>query len=529
MAANESTKNSDAAGLERESVQPRSVEVLILGTGVCGISAAVGLHRAGIDDFVVIERSDEIGGTWHRNIYPGCAVDIPSHLYSFSFAPNNKWSRVFAPQGEVKDYLVEVAEMFDIRRRIQFGVELLDASWIEGEQHWRIQTSSGIYLARSFVTAAGPLHEPAIPDLPGLSEFTGEMFHSTNWPEDLHLRGKKVVVLGTGASAVQFIPRIQPEVESLTVLQRTPSWVMPKPDWNVTGVEKALLRKFPILSKISRYVLWAPMDVFLLAATRHPKIARATGVVGKFHMRRFIKDPQLREDLTPSYAPTCKRLGLSNEYFRAMAKENVNLVTSAAASLGESSVTTSDGQTFEADVVIFGTGFQTIQHHPINSRIHGIGGRSLEETWQGSPRAYLGSSVAGFPNAFTMFGPNIGTLSGFVMAEAQTDYLVGAIKALRTNGLASLEVTQQAQDEFNDICDQKLKTSTFVLGGCSSYYLDDKHGRAPLVWPWSMAWMRIRLRKFDKGPYRAVPLADTGWGAIDTSEPVRGSATAAKR
>lgn len=485
----------------------QEIEVLILGAGVCGVAAGVGLRRAGHDDFVIIERADDIGGTWHHNTYPGCAVDIPSHLYSFSYAPSGKWSRVFAPQPEVKDYLIEVVDRFDLRRNIRFGVELLDATWLEEAQRWRIRTTAGTYLARSFVSAPGPLHEPIIPALPGLSDFQGELFHSSSWPADLDLHGKRVVVLGTGASALQFVPRIQPEVASLTVLQRTPSWVLPKADWKITRFEKRLLQLFPWLARVSRYVMWAPMDLFFVLATRHPRFARGLGLIGKLNLRRHIKDPQLRRDLTPTYAPTCKRLGLSNDFLPAMAKDNVHLVTSPAASLDATSVTTTDGRVFPADVVIFGTGFQTIQHHPMNSRVRGRDGRTLEEVWQGSPRAFMGTSVPGFPNAYTMFGPNIGTLSGFVMAEAQTDYLLAALKTMESHGLASVDVTEESLDDFTATVDRILKTSTFAVGGCSSYYLDDKAGRVSLVWPWSMAAMRVKLRKFDLTAYRTVALS----------------------
>lgn len=483
----------------------REVHVLILGAGISGIAAAIGLQRKGFDDFVIVDRSDDVGGTWHHNTYPGCAVDIPSHIYSFSFAPTSEWSRVFAPQPEVKAYLVQVVEDFNLRPRIRFGVELLDATWLEDQQRWRVSTTEGTYLATAFINAAGPLHEPVIPDLPGLADFEGEMFHSANWPADADMVGKRVVVLGTGASAVQFVPQIQKQASRVTVLQRTASWVMPKPDWKISPAEKRLLRTFPFLAKVARWTMWAPMDVFLLAATRHPKIARMFGIVGRMHLRRHIKDPQLRRDLTPDYAPTCKRLGFSNDYVQAFAKPNVELVTSPAASLNAAGVTTQDGRTFDADVVIFGTGFQTLQHHPINSRIHGTDGRSLEDVWAGSPRAYMGTSVAGFPNAFTMFGPNIGTLSGFVMAEAQTDYLTAALQAMREQNLASIDVSEAAQDEFTQTCDDKLKSSTFTRGGCASYYLDDARGRVPLVWPWSMAWMRVRLKRFQLAKYRTVP------------------------
>jgi cation diffusion facilitator CzcD-associated flavoprotein CzcO len=480
----------------------RDVEVLILGAGVCGIAAAIGCQRADIDDIVIIERASEVGGTWHHNTYPGCAVDIPSHVYSFSYAPNPDWSRLFAPQAELKQYLVKVTKDFGLESKIALNTEVLDAAWDEEAQRWIVQTSGGVCRARAFVVAAGPLHEPIIPHLPGLSVFKGPMFHSSAWPQEIDLTGKRVVVIGTGASAIQFIPSIQPTVGQITVLQRTPSWVMPKPDWDISNTEKRLLRRFPALARVLRLSMWGPMDVLLLLATHHLRFARATSIVAKLHMRRSVKDPELRRALTPTYAPTCKRLGLSNDYYAAMAQPNVQLVTSPAAEFREHSVVTTDGREFGADVVILGTGFQTIQHHPVNKRVRGRDGRTLEDVWQGSPKAYMGTTVSGFPNSFIMFGPNAGTLSGFVMAEAQTDYLVGALKAMRANGLSSIDVRPEEQATFVAECDKVLKNSTFAVGGCASYYLDDTHGRVTLAWPWSMTQLRRRLAKFDLAPYR---------------------------
>lgn len=482
---------------------PRPVDVLILGAGVCGISALAGCLRAGIEGVVAIERSDAVGGTWHHNVYPGCAVDIPTHVYEFSWAPNPDWSRVFAPQPEIKGYLETIVRDHSLFSKIRLGVEMLDASWDDTAHRWLVHTTDGSYSAKSFVSAAGPLHEALIPQLPGLSSFQGELFHSSAWPQNLDLEGKRVVVLGTGASALQFVPAIQPKVAHMTVLQRTPSWVMPKFDWTVSRAEKALLRRFPALMRFIRLLLWSVMDLFVLLATMHPRFARVFGLIGKWHMRRFITDRQTRRALTPTYAPTCKRLGLSNDFYRAMAAPNVRLVTSPAREIREHSVVAEDGHEVEADVIIFGTGFKTMQQHPVNKRIKGRGGKSLQEVWQGNPTAYLGTTVSGFPNAFIMFGPNVGTLSGFVMAEAQTDYLVGALQAMGRHGITSIDVYPTAQQAFVDKCDRFFEGSTFIRGGCDSYYLDHKTGsRVSLAWPGSMAGLRRTLATFDLVPYR---------------------------
>lgn len=485
-------------GRDRDPVR---TEVLILGGGLCGMAAAIGLQRAGIDDFVIVERSGAFGGTWHHNRYPGCAVDIPSHAYSFSFALRPDWSRVFAPQPELERYLQEVAAEHRLHERAALETEVLDATWDEDDASWLVRTTGATYRARAFVIAAGPLHEAVKPDLPGLESFRGTAFHSSTWPQDTDLRGRRVVAIGTGASAVQFLPRIQPQVEHLTVLQRTPSWVFPKPDWRISPRQERLMRRAPWTMRLLRWLWWGAMDAGMIVVTRRVRIARLAGLVGRLHLRAVVRDPETRRALTPDYAPTCKRVGLSNEYLQTFNEPNVDLVTSPAAEIREHSVVTADGREIPCDTIIYGTGFETLQHHPVNQRIRGRDGRTLEEVWQGRPKAYLGTSIAGFPNAFMMFGPNIGTISGFVMAEAQTRYLVGALQAMRSEGLDVLDVRPEAQEAFARTVDRVLEGSTFVAGGCSSYYLDDD-GRVALAWPWTMTRMTRQLSRFDLAPYR---------------------------
>ncbi len=497
--------NHDAADNQSAITE---TEVFILGAGVCGIATAVRCVQDRID-FVMIDRATRVGGTWHHNRYPGCAVDIPSHLYSFSFAPNPDWTRVYSPAAEVQQYLEQVVDDFGVRPHIRLEEELFDASWDDELRRWVVTTSRGIYRARAFVSAAGPLHDPVIPDFPGRESFRGNMFHSSEWPEDDQLDGKNVVVIGTGASAIQFVPAIAPRVASMTVLQRTPSWVMPKPDWDISDTQKRVLRRLPVLLRLWRCAQWGPMDLFTHVATRNHRAARALGKVCSWHMRRSVKDPKARALLTPSYEPTCKRLGFSNDYFPTFARPNVTLTAGSAAQMTEDAVITADGTALPADVVIFGTGFHTLQHHPINSRIHGRGGASLEDTWAGSPTAYMGTSVHGFPNLFTMFGPNIGTLSGFVMAEAQTDLVMSILRTLRDRGLAGLDVRQSAVDEFVREMDELNADTTFTTGGCTSYYLADANGRpgrASLPWGRSMTTLTRTLKTFDAEAY--VPIEE---------------------
>jgi cation diffusion facilitator CzcD-associated flavoprotein CzcO len=474
---------------------------VILGGGVCGVGAGITLKRDGIEDFVILERARQLGGTWHHNTYPGCAVDIPSHLYSFSFALNPAWKRTFAEQPELHEYVVRTAERFGIPAHTRFDTEVLDARWDADEQRWQIETSQGRYTSRFLIVAAGPLHEPEIPDLPGLSSFRGEMFHSSSWRHDIDLSGKRVAVIGNGASAIQFVPAIQPQVAKLTVFQRTPSWVMPKIDWRTTRLERWAMRRIPGLIRLARLAEWAPVDLLLLTV-RHPRIARMAHGIARLNIRRGISDRELRRKVTPDYTIACKRTGVSNDYYPALAQPNVELVASAVSEVREHSLLAADSTEHEADLIIFGTGFKVLTDHPVATRIRGRSGESLAAYWDGSPRAYNGTTIAGFPNLFMLFGPNIGTASGFVMAEAQLAYIAGALREARRRGLGSVEVRESVQQAFVREMDEALEGSVFLVGGCTSYYLDKK-GRVALAWPWTMRALRRRLRRFDIEAYEA--------------------------
>lgn len=490
-------------------VDVECVEVLVLGAGLCGVAAAIGLKRAGIDDVVIVERSDSVGGTWHHNTYPGCAVDIPSHVYSFSYALKPDWSRVYGKQAELEKYIASVVDGFGVRDMVRTQTEVFDARWDAQARRWLITTDRGVVSARFFVIAAGPLHEPIIPQLPGRDSFQGQAFHSSRWPAGLDLTGRKVVAIGTGASAIQFVPTVQPQVAKLTLLQRTPSWVLPKPDWTITDRSKRCLARIPSLMKLIRVFTWLILDTFTTGAIRSPRFARFLGLLARLHIRWHIKDASTREALTPGYAPTCKRLGFSNDYYRALAQPNIDLVDSPAVEIREHAVLTADGREIPADTIIYGTGFQTLQHHPVTNRIRGRTGETLAEVWKGDPKAHMGTTINGFPNAYMMFGPNVGTLSGFVMAEAQTNYLVGAIEAANRVGAAALDVSVQAQEAFVAEADKMLNKSTFILGGCDSYYLADGHRRASLPWPGTMYSLVRRLRTFDLESYEPIPHAGT--------------------
>lgn len=480
----------------------REVETLIIGGGLSGLAVAAALKQDGREDFAIIERAHALGGTWHHNRYPGCAVDIPSHLYSFSFALNPDWSRTYAPQPELEAYLQQVAADEELARHASLDTEMFESHWDAEAQRWQVSTSRGAYRARFLVLATGPLHDPVIPELPGLGVFQGAMFHSANWPaDDRDIAGRRVAVVGTGASAVQFVPEIQPLVNSMTVFQRTPGWVLPKIDWRTSRLERGLMRRFPAAMRAARELQWALLDSFFMLIVHRPRMAVLGHLAGRWNIRRGIADPALRRAVTPKYLITCKRAMFSNDYYRALGAPNVEVVSSGVQEIREHSIVAADGTEREIDTIIFGTGFHVLTTHPAAERVRGADGRTLADCWSGSPRGYLGTTVAGFPNLLTMFGPNIGTLSGFVMAECQAQYAASLLRELdRVHG-AAFTVRQEVQDGFVNEVDDALEGSTFLVGGCTSYYLD-RQGRVHQAWPWTMRRMRRRLARADLSDYR---------------------------
>ncbi len=473
------------------------LDVLIVGAGASGLGAAIRLRQAGITDFAVLEKADRLGGTWRDNTYPGCACDVPSALYSYSFAPNPAWTRAFAGQAEIQAYLESTASQYGVPAYVRFGEELLRAQW-SGE-HWRVETSAGELSCRVLITGTGPWHEPLIPSLPGLSSFDGPVFHSSRWDHSVDLRGKRVAVVGSGASAIQFVPAIQPSVASLHLFQRTPQWVLPKPDHYVPAAERWLMRRFPAVQRALRAVEYAGMEA-LGVGFRRPRLMRLVQRVGAWNLRRAVRDPLLRAALTPSYTLGCKRILMSNSYYPAVAQSNVT-VHSGVALVDGSRVTGAGGSIAEVDVVVLGTGFRILDL-PLAGRVFDADGRSLADHWQGSPQAYLGTSVAGFPNLFNLLGPSLGTghTSAFMILEAQLDHVLGAVQALLSNGWSSLSVRESAQSSFNADVQQALGGTVYETGGCASYY-HDVNGRNSFSWPWSTRRLRRQVGQFDPSAY----------------------------
>jgi cation diffusion facilitator CzcD-associated flavoprotein CzcO len=474
--------------------------IAIIGTGFSGLGMAIRLKRDGERDFVVLERAGDIGGTWRDNTYPGCRCDVPSHLYSFSFAPNPNWSNTFSPQPEILDYLRDVAQRYDVMPHIRFNTELEGAEWDDDADVWRIETSEGEMTADILVAGQGPLSEPSMPDLPGLESFEGTTFHSAEWNHDHDLDGERVAVIGTGASAIQFVPAIQPTVGQLHVFQRTAPWVVPHPNRSMSRLERAVYRRLPLAQLAMRAGIYWAREGYVLPF-RHRRLRKLATRMGTKHLAEQVKDPQLRAKLTPPYEIGCKRILPTNEWYPALTKPNVEVVTDGIREVRANSIVTADGEEREVDTIIFGTGFH-VTDIPLADRIRGREGRTLAETWQGSPEAYKGTAVAGYPNLFFLVGPNtgLGHNSIVFMIESQVNYVADALGAMRSRGARTLEVRPEAQAGYNAEVQRMTRGTVWVSGGCSSYYID-RNGRNSALWP-TFTWpFRQRTRRFDEAAY----------------------------
>lgn len=481
-------------------------EVAIVGAGASGIGAAIKLRQSGMDDFIVLDKGDGLGGTWRDNTYPGCACDVPSALYSFSFAPNPEWTRAFAKQPEIRAYLRATAERFGVLPQVRTRTEVLESRWDRASRRWLLQTTGGLISARFLVAGAGPWNEPLIPEIPGLIDFPGEVFHSARWDHSADLAGRRVAVVGTGASAVQFVPEIAPKVEQLHVFQRTAQWVLPKPDHYVPRAERWVMRTVPGAQRALRAAEYAALEAFGLGF-RHPWILRLIQQIGSAHLRATIRDRALREKLTPDYTLGCKRLLLSNSYYPALARDNVEVHATAVSAVDGSTVIGADGARAEVDVIVFGTGFHILDM-PVAEQVFDAAGQSLAQRWQGSPQAYLGTTVAGFPNLFLLLGPGLGTghTSAFSILEAQLEHVVAAIAHTRTDAAAVLTVRPEVQAEFNAELQAALPSTVYNAGGCQSYYLDE-NGQNSFSWPFSTGRLRRQVANFDPAHY-SLDVAD---------------------
>ncbi len=483
----------------------RHLRVGIVGAGFSGLGVAIALRQRGIRDFAVFERAGDIGGTWRDNTYPGCQCDVPSHLYSYSFALNPDWSRTYSTQPEIWAYLQRCARRFGVLPHVRLEHEVRSAGWDEHAQRWTIETSRGTWTADTLVLANGALAEPALPEIPGRDRFEGHSFHSATWDRSTDLRGVRVGVIGTGASAIQIVPKIQPHVEHLTLFQRTPAWVLPHTDRPISDLERSLYRRFPPLQRLVRAWIYGSRELLVLGLAKDPRLIAPVRWLAQQHLERQVRDPALRERLRPRFSPGCKRLLLSDDFYPALTRSNVELVTSGIEAIHESAIVSTDGRAHPVDAVIYATGFH-VTDNPVVQLIHGRDGRSLAQTWEDEGmRAYLGTTISGFPNLFMMTGPNTGQghTSLLVMVEAQIRYLLDALRFMEARGVGTVEVRPEVMDAYNEDLQAKLRTTVWNAGGCMSWYLD-REGRTPTIWP-DFTWRFRRMTKrFDPQRYRVT-------------------------
>jgi cation diffusion facilitator CzcD-associated flavoprotein CzcO len=474
-------------------------DVIIIGSGFSGIGAGIRLTQEGINDFIILEKHQSLGGTWRDNTYPGCECDVPSALYSYSFAQNKNWSKVFAGQEEILTYTEKTARDFGILPFLRFGINVENMEWQEHEQVWLVFTEQGTYKANKVISCVGYLHEPILPRLAGLENFNGEVFHSSRWNHEIDLTGKRVAVIGTGASAIQFIPEIQPSVKKLVAFQRTPQWILPKPDLKVAALVRSVFH-LPFTLKLFRKTLYLGMEAFGLGF-RKPAILKRLQGLATWHINKHIKDEVLKKKITPDYTMGCKRVLLSNHYYKALAKDNVEVIASGVEQIKDNTIIATNGEQCEADVIILGTGFH-VSDVPIAKHVRGKSGKTMNDIWQGSPEAYRGTTITDFPNFFLVLGPNlaIGHNSAFIIIEAQLNYVMGALTEMRDKKLSRLEVNSQAQKKYNEKVQQDLQTTVWNTGGCSSYYIDE-NGKNSIGFPWSTFKLRKMLAKFDGQAY----------------------------
>jgi cyclohexanone monooxygenase len=489
---------------------PRLVEHLIIGAGFAGLCAAIKLQEDGERDFVVIERGPDVGGTWRDNTYPGAACDVPSQLYSFSFALNPDWSSSYSPQPEIQAYLKKVAERSGTLDRFVFDTTVLDAAWDEAARRWTVSTTGGTWSARTLIVGAGGLSEPRMPDIEGIDSFQGELFHSARWNHDVDLAGKRVAIIGTGASSIQIVPELQKVVGHLDVYQRTAPWVIPRHDRPYGDLEKKALRYLPGLQRLYRAGVYAAKEATVPSFTLWPAISKPAQAGAIKHLEKAIQDPELREKVRPRFTFGCKRVLISNDYYPALAAENVDVVTDPIAKVTGSSIVTSDGTEREIDVLVVATGFYTTEL-PVASHVVGRTGQSLADQWRDSGMtAYKGTTVPNFPNLFFIVGPNVGLghSSMVFMIESQVAYIRDAIRTMRKRGADVVEVGQAETDAYNEALQKRMKRTVWSTGGCDSWYLDS-HGKNTTLWPYSTLDFRRRLSSFDADAYTLTAAAAT--------------------
>ncbi|MCX2933717.1 NAD(P)/FAD-dependent oxidoreductase [Mycobacterium sp. CVI_P3] len=502
------------------ATEPVHTRALVIGTGFSGLGMGIELQARGVD-FLILEKADDVGGTWRDNSYPGCACDIPAHLYSFSFEPKPDWTYMWSEQPEILDYLKGVTDKHGLRRYIRFGAHVDRAHWDDAEYRWHVFTKDGReYVAQFLISGAGALHIPAVPDVEGLADFEGAAFHSAQWDHSVDLAGKRVAVIGTGASAIQIVPEIVEEVGELQLYQRTPAWVLPRTN-NPTPVwMRDAFATVPGTRALLRTGIYWFQEALGFAMTQRPELLTLGELAGKWNIRRQVRDRDLRRRLTPKYRLGCKRVLFSDGYFRAIAEPRSELVTDPIARITPHGIVTADGTEREVDVIVFATGFHVTDSYTYVG-IKGPGGEDLVDRWnREGVQAHRGIAVADMPNLFFLLGPNtgLGHNSVVFMIESQIRYVGQAIDAVDKAGAQALAPSRCAQDTFNAELQQRLEGAVWSTGGCSSWYLDE-HGKNRTLWS-GMTWQYwLTTRSLKRSEYR--------FSGVGSGAPVRPSTTSA--
>ncbi len=475
--------------------------VAVVGGGFGGIGAALLLRRAGYDDVTVFERGDRVGGVWHHNSYPGIACDVPSHLYEFSFAPNPHWSRRYSPGHEIQAYIEDVARREGVLDGVRLGTEVTRAVFDEERSRWMLETSAGEHEADVLVTACGQLSVPTIPSIPGIEDFEGPAFHTARWRHDVDLTAKRVAVIGTGCSTIQVAPSIQPEVAKLDIYQRSPGWTIPKMDHGYGPRARRLFERVPALQRLDRMATFAFMELGAAAMTKHRWLLGPFTAAGRRQIRKAIDDPVLRDKVTPRDEVGCKRIMLTDHWYPTLTRPNVELVTDRVERITRDGVQTADGVTRAADVIVFGTGFES-HAFVAPMEIVGRGGLTLTDAWGDVPKAYLGLTVSGFPNMFLLYGPNTngGTGSVIYTTEAAAAHVIAAIRELERKRARTIELRAEAGEAFDRELREAL-AGTVWHTGCTSWYVDE-HGNDPNQWPWLWSTYRRRTARVDPSVYQ---------------------------
>ena len=457
-------------------------KVAIIGAGFSGLGMGIKLKKAGITSFIIVEAASEVGGTWRDTKYPGSAVDVPTHLYSYSFEQNPNWKRMFAKSEEIQQYILDVTEKYQMRPFIKFNSRVTEAKFDEKNGFWIIKTASGdTVTAEVAVAGIGPFAATIIPEIPGLNKFNGNTIHTAKWNTEINLKGKKVAVVGSGASAIQVVPAIAPEVKELKVFQRTPPWIIPKTDYEFSGLEKIVYNYLPFVQNLRRLVIYGLTEVLATAIVWDSPMTTLMETIAKWNINRGIKDPELRKKVTPTYRLGGIRMLISNDWYPTLARENVELIDHKVDEIYENGLI-ANGKKYEADIIVWATGYKSpSQGFPFP--LTGKNGRTLANEWEAGAVAFRGVSISGFPNLFLLMGPNTGPghTSVLVYVEAQQDYIIKAIQQMEKNRIKSIDPKESKQKEFNDFIDKRMKQTTWGSGGESWYYTKD--GRNTTLYP----------------------------------------------